>query len=204
MKRLMSLLLVSVLCSVAGVAQSESFENEVIENIMTRRSIRKYLDKPVDHSKLELVARCGINAPNGMNAQNWEVRVVENYDLIERITDVYRKANPEAVKRDPNFKNMFRNAPNIICVATPENGSADVDAGLMGENMMLAAHSLGLGTCCLGGSVRFLNTSEDAQWFIEKLGFSKGYKLKYIIAIGYPDESPEAKSRDASKVKFIK
>ena len=177
--------------------------NAVINAIMERRSIRKYLDKPVEHEKLEIVVRCGINAPSGMNRQPWIVRVVENQQLINDVTEAYKKENAEQVKRDPTFKNMFRNAPNIICVCTPKNGG-DLDAGLLGENMMLAAQSLGLGTCCLGGPVRFLNTNPNAKFFLDKLDIPEDYQLNYILAIGYPDESPAAKPRDASKVKYIK
>ena len=177
--------------------------NAVINAIMERRSIRKYLDKPVEHEKLEIVVRCGINAPSGMNRQPWIVRVVENQQLINDVTEVYKKENAEQVKRDPTFKNMFRNAPNLICVCTPKNGG-DLDAGLLGENMMLAAQSLGLGTCCLGGPVRFLNSNPNANFFLDKLDIPEGYQLNYILAIGYPDESPAAKPRDASKVKYVK
>ena len=177
--------------------------NPVLSTIMARRSIRKYLDKPVEHEKLEVIARAGINAPSGMNRQPWIVRVVEDQKLIADVNEVYKKANPEQVKRDKNFKNMFRNAPNLICVCTPTNGG-DLDAGLLGENMMLAAQSMGLGTCCLGGPVRWLNTNADAKFFLDRLDIPEGYKLNYILAIGYPDEQPEAKPRDASKVKYIK
>ncbi len=181
----------------------ELYSNAVINAIMERRSIRKYLDKPVEHEKLEIVVRCGINAPSGMNRQPWIVRVVENQQLINDVTEVYKKENAEQVKRDPTFKNMFRNAPNLICVCTPKNGG-DLDAGLLGENMMLAAQSLGLGTCCLGGPVRFLNSNPNAKFFLDKLDIPEGYQLNYILAIGYPDESPAAKPRDASKVKYVK
>jgi glutathione peroxidase-family protein len=178
--------------------------NPVISNIMARRSIRKYLDKPVEHEKLEMVVRCGINAPSGMNRQPWIVRVVEDQQLIADVTEVYKRNNPEQVKRDKDFKNMFRNAPNLICVCTPAEGGGELDAGLLGENMMLAAQSLGLGTCCLGGPVRFLNANSDAKFFLDRLDIPEGYKLNYILAIGYPDEQPDAKPRDAAKVKYIK
>ena len=178
--------------------------NPVISNIMARRSIRKYLDKPVEHEKLEMVVRCGINAPSGMNRQPWIVRVVEDQQLIADVTEVYKRNNPEQVKRDKDFKNMFRNAPNLICVCTPAEGGGELDAGLLGENMMLAAQSLGLGTCCLGGPVRFLNANADVKFFLERLDIPEGYKLNYILAIGYPDEQPDAKPRDAAKVKYIK
>lgn len=191
-----------MLIAPAGMV-AQTGQNEVINTIMARRSVRKYQDRPVEHAKLETIAKCGINAPNGMNSQKWEVRVVEDPKFIEETTALFVKDNPEMVKRDKNFRNMYRNAPNIICIGTP-GGEASVDAGLLGENVILAAQSLGLGTCCLGGPVRYLNTSEAAKPYIERLGFSEGYKLCYIIAVGYPDETPEAKPRDESKIVFVK
>ena len=176
--------------------------NPVLSAIMARRSIRKYLDKPVEHEKLEVVVRAGINAPSGMNAQPWVVRVVEDQKLIADVNEVYKQANAEQVKRDKDFKNMFRNAPTLICVCSPANGG-DLDAGLLGENMMLAAQAIGLGTCCLGGPVRWLNSNAGAKFFLDRLEIPEGYRLNYILAIGYPDEQPDAKPRDASKVKFI-
>ena len=178
--------------------------NPVLSNMMARRSIRKYLDKPVEHEKLEVIVKCGINAPSGMNRQPWIVRVVEDQKLIADVTEVYKQENAEQVARDKDFKNMFRNAPNLICVCTPANGGGALDAGLLGENMMLAAQSMGLGTCCLGGPVRFLLSNEKCKFFLDRLDIPAEYKLNYILAIGYPDEQPDAKPRDASKVKYIK
>ena len=178
--------------------------NPVLSNIMARRSIRKYLDKPVEHEKLEVIVKCGINAPSGVNRQPWIVRVVEDQKLIADVTEVFKQENPEQVARDKDFKNMFRNAPNLICVCTPANGGGELDAGLLGENMMLAAQSMGLGTCCLGGPVRFLLSNEKCKFFLDRLDIPADYKLNYILAIGYPDEQPDAKPRDASKVKYIK
>ena len=160
--------------------------NPVLSNIMARRSIRKYLDKPVEHEKLEAVALAGINAPSAMNRQNWAVRVIEDQNLMASV------------------KGQSRNAPNLICVCAPADGRFDLDAGLMGQNMMLAAQTLGLGTCIQTGPIRFLTTDEKAQAFRDSLDIPEGYKLLYVISIGYPDEQPDAKPRDASKVKFIK
>ena len=136
MKRVITFSLLLTMC-VLGISAQSSYENEVINNIMARRSVRKYLDKPVEHEKLEVVVRAGINAPSGMNRQPWIVRVVEDQKLIADVTEVYKQQNAEMVKRDKDFKNMFRNAPNLICVCTPANGGGELDAGLLGENMML-------------------------------------------------------------------
>ena len=178
--------------------------NPVLSNIMARRSVRKYLDKPVEHEKLELLVRAGINAPSGMNRQPWVIRVVEDQKLIADVTEIYKQENAEQVKRDQDFKNMFRNAPNLICICTPAKGGGELDAGLLGENMMLAAQALGLGTCCLGGPVRFLLSNEKCRFFLDRLDIPEDYKLNYIIAVGYPNEQPDAKPRDISKVKYIK
>ena len=163
-------------------ADMQMVVNPVLSNIMARRSVRKYLDKPVEHEKLEIVALAGINAPSAMNRQNWAVRIIENPQLMDDV------------------KGQTRNAPNLICVCAPANGNFNLDAGLMGQNMMLAAQSLELGTCIQTGPVRFLTNDEKAKAFRDSLD----NKLLYVISIGYPDDQPDAKPRDASKVKYIK
>lgn len=182
---------------------AEKCQNSTISTMMERRSIRKYQDRPVEHEKLEQIAICGINAPSGVNRQPWEVRVVEDPKFISELTEIYKKENAEQVKNDPDFKNMFRNAPNIICVATPK-GSGELDAGMLAENMMLAAQAMGLGTCCLGGPVRFMKGNEQCKPYIDRLDFSEGYELLYILAVGYPDEKPAAKPRKTEKIQYIK
>lgn len=180
-----------------------SRHNSVVASIEARRSVRQYLDRPVEHDRLAEIARCGLLAPSGMNSQQWQVRVVEDKAWIDGVTELFRKANPDQVKRDAHFKNMFRNAPNIICIATPD-GQPSLDAGMMGENMMLAAQSMGLATCCLGGPVRFLNTTDDCKPYIDRLQLPEGYDICFILAVGYADESPAAKPRDEGKLQFIK
>jgi nitroreductase len=55
----------------------------------------------------------------------------------------------------------------------------------------------------MGGPIHFMKTSEAAAPYVQRLGFSEGYELLYAIAVGYPDESPEAKPRDAEKIRFV-
>ena len=178
--------------------------NPVLRTIMSRQSIRKYLEKPVEHEKLEVLVRAGIRAPNGLNRQPWIIRVVEDQKLIDEVTEVFKQENPDQVKNDPNFKNMFRNAPNIICICTPAEGGGELEAGLFAGNVVTAAQSMGLGTCCLGGAPEFLRTCEKAKFFVERLDIPADYKPTLVIAVGYPDEKPDFKPRDESKVKFIK
>lgn len=182
--------------------QSVQVENSVVETIMTRRSIRQYKPQAVEREKMQTIVECGINAPNAMNRQAWEVRVVDNADYINGVTGLYKKANPK-VAEDPTFKNMFRNAPTVVFIGRDtQSESSPFDCGLLAENMMISAWSMGIGSCCLGTPARFMRSPEAVE-YLQKLGFSEGYELLYCIGFGYPDETPAAKPRDAAKVKFV-
>ena len=170
----------------------DSLKNQVVETIMTRRSVRQYKPQAVEREKMQTIVECGINAPNAMNKQPWEVRVVDNADYINGVTELYKKANPKAAE-DPAFKNMFRNAPTVVFIGhDTESESSPFDCGLLAENMMISAWSMGIGSCCLGSPARFMKTPEAAE-YLQKLGFSEGYELLYCIGFGYPDEAPAAK-----------
>lgn len=180
----------------------DSLKNQVVETIMTRRSVRQYKPQAVEREKMQTIVKCGINAPNAMNKQPWEVRVVDNADYINGVTELYKKANPKAAE-DPAFKNMFRNAPTVVFIGhDTKSESSPFDCGLLAENMMISAWSMGIGSCCLGSPARFMKTPEAAE-YLQKLGFSEGYELLYCIGFGYPDEAPAAKPREAVKVKFV-
>lgn len=174
-------------------------KNEVIETIMARRSIRKYKAEPVDRQTMQQILECGINAPNGMNKQSWEVRVVDNPEVMAEIKGYMTSANPDM---DPAMvEGCFRDAPTTIFVANdPSYDCSPVDCGLLSQNIMLSAWSLGVGSVCLGSPVRFLLNSPEAM---ARLGFSEGYRPIICIGLGYADETPEAKPRDMGKVRFI-
>ena len=185
----------------ASVAQEE--KNAVIETIMTRRSIRKYQPQAVNRDTMQVILECGINAPNAINRQAWEVRVIDNPGTIQKLTDLYVQANPKAAE-DPNFKNMFRNAPTVAFIANDTTFPfAQVDCGLMAENMMLSAWSMGIGSVCLGGPARFMKDNAEAAEYLKQMGFSENYDLLFCIGFGYPAETPAAKPRDINKVKFM-
>lgn len=177
----------------------------VVNTMLTRRSVRKYKDTPVRRDQMDQILNCGINAPSGMNRQPWEIRVVDNPEFLKGITEAWKKSlNPEMAERmasGPNFKNMFRNGPTVVFIAT-KDGKSQMDAGILAENMVITAWSMGIGSCIQGGPVGFVN-SEAAKEYLKKLDFSEGYKLVLAISFGYPDEAPAAKPRDASKVKYI-
>lgn len=198
-------LCVTALLSVWLVTESQK-KSGVIDAIEARRSIRAYKDTPVEHEKLQLLAECGVKAPSAMNRQEWEVRIVENKEWIDNCTAAYLKAVEGTDKAKymltPTFKNIFRNAPAVIFVAAPEGVFAGENVGCLAQNIMLAATELELGTCFLG-SVQMMFAEPAMAEYVASLGFSEGYRLRYALAVGYPDEAPDAKPRDMTKIKFV-
>lgn len=177
--------------------------NVVADLMMSRRSIRAYKDSTVSRETLNEVLKCGINAPNGKNLQSYEIRVIDSPALIDSITKAVVKDNPKIAERD-GFRNIFVNAPCVVCIAyDTQYDMAQVDCGLLGENIILAAWAKGIGSCCLGSSARWILDSPSAKPYLDRMAFSKGYKLLYCIALGYPDEAPKEKPRREDKIRFM-
>ena len=178
---------------------SECRKNAAIENIMSRRSIRNYKQQAVPREVLNQIMECGVNAPNAINRQSWEVRIVDNPELQAEIREVMAATGNERAA------GCFYNAPVWVFIAQDSTFPFSAyDCGLMAENMMLAANALGVGSVCLGSPVRFILDSPQKDKVLEKLGFSEGYELCLCISMGYPEgEKPEAKPRDMSKVKYV-
>ena len=175
-----------------------SSSKAVVEDIMARRSIRKYKQQTVARDTMKIILECGINAPNGQNKQSWEVRVVDNPETMEFIKSAMSEG------RDVNVGSCFRGAPVMTFIARdPSYDFSAYDCGLLAENMMLSATSLGVGSICLGSPIRFINDSPKKNEILSLLGFSDGYELCLCVGFGYPDEAPDAKPRDWSKVKFV-
>ncbi|MBO5933002.1 MAG: nitroreductase family protein [Bacteroidaceae bacterium] len=173
--------------------------NAVIENIMSRRSIRKYLAKPIDREVLNTIMECGINAPNAINRQAWEVRVIDNKEAVAKFYEALQQGNPQAQANA--IEGSFRGAPVLVIIANDTTFNySPLDCGIMCENIMLSAWSMGVGSVCLGSPVGYIKNSPQAM---QMLGFSENYEPLICIGLGYPDETPAAKPRDMGKVKFI-
>ena len=186
-------------CEAAACAK----EQVVIENIMTRRSVRDYKEEPVCREQMAKILECGIYAPSAMNMQAWAVRVVDAPDFIDGVTAIAKEQMPQ-LSEQPGFRNFFRNAPTVAFIAVPdESYSGEFDSGLLAQNMMLSAWSMGIGSCCLGSVIPVMN-SEAAKPYLERLNLPEGYHLQVAIAFGYPaGENPEAPERDYSKAFYI-
>lgn len=175
--------------------------NEVTDAIAERRSIRKYTDRPVTGEELETVLECGTLAPSGMNIQQWFVSAVVDPALRKEISALQKEAVlampdlPPVMKeraKDPAFDATF-GAPAVLIVAAPPQGVSD--ACLLTENMVLAAQSLGLGTC-ISGSIAMAFQGEKGKTLLKKLGVPEGCGAVCGVTLGEPAEAPEAKPRE--------
>lgn len=205
MKRLLFLAVAALMS--AACCQTSNSEAEAVDNvIMSRRSIRNYKQIPVSRDTMQVILKAGINAPNGQNRQSWEIRVVDNPDTMSEIKAAMSAANPDV----PMAGDSFRNAPVMAFIAADTSYDFSLlDCGMLSENMVLSAWSMGVGSICLGSPVRFLDGSEsirsnpEIRKVMDKLGFSEGYQLVLCVGFGYPLESSDAKPRDESKFRFV-
>ena len=190
-------------CSKKQCGEVCSKEEALYEVIMTRRSIRDYKEEPVCREQMAKILEAGIYAPSAMNMQPWAVRVVDNKEFIDGVTAIAVASNPK-IAEQPGFRNIFRNAPTVAFIACPEESySGEYDCGLLSQNMMLSAWSMGIGSCCLGSVVPVMNM-EEAKPYMERLQLPEGYKLLVGIAFGYPaQDAPAAPERDASKAFYV-
>ena len=181
---------------------NEPMNNEVINAIMSRRSIRQYHQMPVARDTMMQIMTCGINAANGQNKQSWEVRIIDNPTTLQKVQDLMAVGNPNLPAE--MARGCMRGAPVMTFIARDVNYDFSAyDCGLLAGNMLLAAQSLGIGSICLGSPVRFINDAQNSAEILDILGFSENYELCLCVGFGYANETPDAKPRDINKVQFV-
>ena len=183
-------------------------DNELTRIIRERRSIRKYRSEQITEEQLQTLLECGFLAPSGGNSQNWHVTVVQSEDFIARLSAANReqvladKELPQAIKdrfTQAGYSVAF-GAPTVLFISAK---GSDVNACFLAEHIVLTAESLGLGTCYIGGIMGFLK-GESGKGFVEELDIPEGYELLYGITVGTPDEGPDPKPRDYTKVNYLR
>jgi nitroreductase len=156
---------------------------DAMEAIRTRRSIRKYKSQPVARELIEAVIDAGRLAATGGNRQPWEFIVV---------TDAARRAEISVMGGSGKF---IAQAPACIAIFMGEGITPVEDCAAAAENMLLAAHALGLGTCWVANPRA--SFADRACKFFEA---PEGKKFFGLIALGYPDEKPEKAKRTLAEV----
>ena len=193
----------------APISLSNEQKDVVFHNLETRRSIRKYKAEQVNRDTLNLLLKAAIHAPSALNKQPWELRVIQNKTLLDKINKQFiEEAKGKVLQgsaaraQEPGFS-VFHHAPTLIAIAGDKNNAyAKVDIGLISQNIMLAAHALGWGTCPIGSVVGLLNNPDNAD-ITGLLNIPEDYEMVLCIALGYPDESPIMKVRYPEKIKII-
>ena len=156
---------------------------DTIEAIKTRRSIRKYTDKPVADEDISKILDCGFCAPNAHNLKPWDFIVVKEREKLNSFADygTYQKM-------------LYKTQVAIIvCGDSEKQTNHDLlvnDCSAATENILLAAHSLGLGAVWCG-----IVQDSMIKFFTESLNLPKNVVPMALISIGYPDEERHAPER---------
>lgn len=185
---------------------------ELMEAICKRRSVRFYTEERVDKDTIDKLIKAAIQAPSAMNCQPWAFGVLQDKELMQKISDDSKayllaslptKPFLEGYRQlfsNPEF-NIFYNAPALLTVfAKPEGPNAPCDCALAAQNIMLAAHALGLGSCWIGFAQMFFNTPE----LKEKLGIPKEYIAVAPIIIGHPAKTSPDVTKKEPEIVFWK
>lgn len=186
--------------------------NPVIDTIMKRRSVRFYKDKPIPRDQMEVIIQAGNYAPTGAGTQMWRFVVVEDVDFRKNLAELARLRYEKWMENAPEMLKALRekidsevddpvyySAPAVVFVIG-SGMSADFDCSMVCENMMLAAKSLGIGSCW----VYFGQLVLDEPEIREALEMQEGEKVYGPILLGFPQENlPERALKREPLVKWI-
>jgi len=171
---------------------------DVLEAIRERRAVRSFLPRPVAEATLRALLDAAVQAPSARNMQPWSFVVVEDRDVLKRISrETIRRLAADPYWRmyasfhDPAF-DIFYGAPALVVICARRNGFDPAgDCYLAGQNLMLAAHALGLATCPVGLAREELG----AAGFRQELSLPDGVDPVLPIVVGYGARQAERTSR---------
>ena len=183
--------------------------NPVIDAIKSRRAIRSFEDKPVPDKALKVLLEAATYAPSAINIQPWKFTIVTNKEEMKRLSDM---AKPALIRSLPDVGdeglvglkrrlsdlqyNIFYNAPLLIFVSGAKSRYAVYDCSMAAQNMMLAAYSLGIGSCWIGTAVSTANNPKVKA----DLGIPEDHEVHAAIIFGYPKEIPKAPVKRPAQV----
>ncbi len=170
--------------------------NEIIKAIKERRSIRKFKAKLPSKADLEQIVEAGLYAASGMGKQSTKVIVVTDKKLRDKIMEMNRKVGGWDKGFDP-----FYGAPvMIIVLGELENGNRVYDGSLVMGNLMLAAHTLGLGSIWIHRAKQEFESDEGKE-ILKELGIEGEWEGIGHCAVGYMDcELPPPPARKEGRV----
>ncbi|MBU6431923.1 MAG: nitroreductase [Nitrospirae bacterium] len=176
---------------------------DLMDAIYSRRSVRSYTDQQVEKPVVESLIQAAVQAPSALNQQPWAFAVVQDGKLLAQYSNrvkahVLKTLKPQSPLynhreelANPEY-NVFYNAGTLIIVcAKPEGVHAEEDCSLAAQNLMLAAHAMGLGTCPIGFARPWLNLARTKR----ALAIPQDYTVVFPVIVGYPmgDRPPVAR-----------
>lgn len=194
--------------------------NEIIKGMLERRSIRKYEDKQVPEKLLQQILEVGLYAPCAGGRQS-SFMVVCQDDAINRslgkvksaafkgrysTADRYISKEQPSIADDQNLQDAFYGAPTVVTIFSPKDFLfGGQDASCMAENMLLAAHSLGIASCFVGSAGEAFNC-ELGQELLQKWEIPGNYHADVQVLLGYGKDAiiPIAKARKENRIIRIK
>lgn len=173
---------------------------QVIETIITRRSIRKFKSEMIPEELLNQIIEAGTYAATGMNKQSPIIIAITNKEVRDRISKMNQTIGGWQEGFDP-----FYGAPVILIVLADKTWENRVyDGSLVMGNLMLSAHELGIGSCWIHRAKEEFET-EEGKRMLESLGIQGEYEGIGHCAIGYVDgEYPPVPKRKENWVYYIK
>lgn len=155
-----------------------------INDILTRRSVKKYKSAPVPQEIIDKIINAGLYAANGMGAQSPIIIQVTNKEMRDKLSKM--NADVMGANTDP-----FYGAPAVLVVLADKNRPTAVyDGSLVMGNLMLAAHALGIGSCWIHRAKEEFE-SEDGKEILKSLGIEGEYVGIGHCILGYADGEPK-------------
>lgn len=172
--------------------------NDIIRALESRRSIRKYKPDMVPKEMIDQVIEAGLYAPSAMGRQDAIVLAVTNRKLRDRLSAMNAKIMGIRDGSDP-----FYGAPVVLIVLAPlSRATRKYDGSLIIGNMMLAAYSLGLGSCWINRALQEFE-SEEGRKILRDLGIEGEYEGIGHCILGWPDgAAPQAAPRKPGRVYY--
>ena len=170
--------------------------NEVLHAILTRRSVRRYLNTPIPEQLLSEVLVAGTYAPTGRNLQSPRIVAVNNPELRDTLSKM--NAAIMGTSSDP-----FYGAPTVLVVFADITVSTwQEDGSLVMGNLLLAAHAVGLGACWIHRAREMFRSPEGIA-LKEKWGIPDCYEGIGNCILGYADEEPPLRPRKTDYITLI-
>lgn len=173
--------------------------NEVIRCLLERRSVRDFTEKPIPKAYLEAILQTGIHAPSGHNMQTWQFTVLQEQAMIQELKKVITGA---VAGRKIHFYGL-NNPPVIILVSNDRRNHDGIqDSSCAAENMMLAAHSFGIGSVWINALSTICDEPEIRK-LLDSYEIPARHTVIAMLALGWPKEPGKLLAKKHNVVKWV-